>query len=116
MAATVASVRRIAPELSSVSTADTEAFLADAALELDAATWGALYDRAHALLAAHLASIAHPELAAPSGPVVSESVGSVSRSYAAPSSGAAAGRWGTTRHGVELARLLRQIGPGMRVV
>jgi hypothetical protein len=116
VAATVASVRRIAPELASVSTSDVEGFLTDAALELDAAFWGDIYDRAHALVAAHLAAVAHPELAAPVGPIVSEAVGSVSRAYAAPAGAPSAGAWGTTRFGLELTRLRRQLGPAVQVV
>lgn len=114
MAATLADVRRIAPEFAAVSDDDVTAFLADAALELNASTWGTLYDRAHALVTAHLVAQANPSLASASGPVASESVGGVSRSYAvaAPS----AGRWGGSRFGVELYRLMRQTGPALRVV
>lgn len=114
MAATVASVRRLAPELASVLDVDVEAWLADALLELSEDFWGDLYDRAQALVAAHLASVANPDLAGPAGPVASESVGAVSRSYAVAASSSGS-QWATTRHGVELLRLMAQRGPGMRV-
>lgn len=115
MAATVASVRLIAPELAALPAADLESHLARAARQLDSTEWGELYDDAQALLAAHLACVANPQLAAPAGPIASESVGSVSRSYAvaAPS---AAGPYGATRHGVEFKRLMRQLGVGARVL
>lgn len=114
MAATVADVRRIAPEFATVADVDVEAFLEDAALELHASAWGALYDRAQALVAAHLVALANPSLAASVGPVASESVGGVSRSYAVTA--VAAGRWGTTRFGLEYLRLMRLTGPALRVV
>lgn len=114
MAASVATVRRIAPELAAVSSGDLDGFLADAAGELNEGFWGPLYDRAHALAAAHLASVARPDLALAAGPVASESVGSVSRSYAVPQ--ASTSRWSASRHGVEYLRLLRAQGPGARAI
>jgi len=114
MAATVADVRRIAPEFATVADEAVAAFLVDAALELDAAGWGGLYDRAHALVAAHLVAQANPSVAGAVGPVASESVGGVSRSYAVAA--IAAGRWGTSRFGLEFYRLMRLTGPALRVV
>lgn len=108
-AASVADVRRIAPELASVSDIDVEAFLADAALELSECVWGKLYPRAQATLAAHLTTCANPGLAEPAGAIASESVGGVSRSYAVAAP--VASEWATTRHGVELQRLMRLLGP-----
>lgn len=117
MAATVADVRRIAPELADVSGADIEAFLSDAALELNAAVWGKLYDRAHALVAAHLTAQANAStVGTAAGPVASESVGPVSSSYSSMTGSASAGLWGTTRFGVEYQRLLRLLGPAVRVI
>lgn len=113
---TLANVRRIAPELSTVSDGGIEAFVEDARLELNPERWGRLYDRALALLTAHLASLANIELAAAAGPVTSESVGSVSRGYAGMTGASTAGLWGTTRFGVELERLLRLLGPAVRVI
>lgn len=114
MAATVATIRRIASELAPVSPHDLDGFLDDAALELSVDFWGPLFDRVHALVAAHLASVAHPELTVPVGPITGETVGAVSRTYAAPAP-MTAGRWGTSRFGVEYLRLLRTQGPGARV-
>jgi hypothetical protein len=114
MAASVATVRRVAAEFASVSGDDVQGFLDDAALEMSVEFWGPLYDRAQAQFAAHLLGIARPDLALPPGPVSAESVGAVSRSYAvAP---ATKGRWGATRHGVEYSRLMRTRGPAMQVV
>lgn len=114
MAATVADVRRIAPEFATVADEAVAAFLDDAALELSATAWGALYDRAQALVAAHLVALANPSMAGSIGPVASESVGGVSRSYAVTA--VAAGRWGTSRFGLEFYRLMRLTGPALRVV
>jgi hypothetical protein len=115
VAATISTVRRIAAEFASVSDDDVQGFLDDAALELSADFWGDLYARAQALVAAHLLGIAHPELALPPGPISAEAVGAVSRSYAvAPA--AQNSRWGTSRHGVEYLRLLRTMGPAVRVI
>lgn len=113
---TLNDVRRIAPELSPVSDTDIEAFIEDARLEFNRERWGRLYDRAVALLAAHLASLANVEFAAGAGPITSESAGSVSRGYAGMTGAASAGLWGTTRFGVELERLLRLLGPAVRVI
>lgn len=115
MAASAADVRRIAPELAALSDADVQAFLDAAALEVSASFWGPLYVRAVALVAAHLAGVANPALAREVGEgVASESVGSVSRSYAVTTRHG--GRWSGTRHGEEYARLIRTRGPAARVV
>lgn len=116
MPASIASVRRIAPEFAVVSDADVQAFLDDAATELSASAWGTLYDRAHALVAAHQMAVAHPQVARAAGPVASQTVGSVSQSFAVSSPGAMSGEWGATRFGVEYLRLRRMLGTGMRVL
>lgn len=108
MAATVADVLRIAPELASVDEEDLEAFLDDAALELSESAWGTLYNRAHALMAAHLVTCAHPDLAVGSGAIAGETAGPVSRSYAVAAP--VASDLSTTRHGLEYKRLLRKLG------
>lgn len=114
MAGTIAGVRRIAAEFATVSDGDVQAFLDDAALELSVDRWGTLYDRAHALVAAHLLAVARPDLAMPAGPIVSEAVGAVSRSYAVPA--AAPSPWSTSRHGLEYLRLLRRLGLSFMVL
>jgi hypothetical protein len=60
------------------------AAIADAELQVHAPTWGARNDLGVIHLAAHALMLAHPEVV-DSGPVQSESVGGVSRTYAVSS-------------------------------
>lgn len=115
MAATVAQVRAIAPEFATVSDSDVQAFLDDAALQLNASIWGAKRDLAHKYLAAHLLGTARPDLAMAAGPVQSESVGQVSRSYAVQTSAQPGSQFDATRHGREYRRMVLQLGAGLQV-
>lgn len=113
MGVTAADVLRVAPEFASLdaTTVITPA-ISDALLELSAAAWGTLYDRATALLAAHLLSVYHPEFYR--GGVQSETVGPVSRTYAVVAPSLA--NLSTSRFGVELTALRRQLGLGLAVI
>lgn len=115
MATTAADVLRIAPEFASlgVDTVISPA-INDAVLELKAAAWGTLYDRATALLAAHFLSVYHPELYVHQELVQSETVGPVSRTYAVAAPSLA--NLSTSRFGVELKKLRRQLGLGIGVI
>lgn len=113
MAATAKDVRLLAPEFKVEAVGDTEieGWIAAAALEVNAGTWGTLADRGTALMAAHLQAIARPELYQPA--VLSEAVGQVSATYVrAP----AAGDLASTRFGVEYRRLLSTLGLGVDVI
>ena len=104
---TWSNVVAIAPELASVPLATQTAILSAVEAQLAPSQWGARYDLACTYLAAHLgsASIAGGQGAA--GPVTSETVGSVSRSYAAPA--ATTANTGSTSYGREYERLKKQL-------
>src|SRR5688500_9353808 len=97
-------VVNIAPELSTLPLASQTAILADVALQMNADAWGSKLDLGSKWLAAHLATVG-PRRSGVGGPVVSESVGSVSRAYAA-SVAAGASQLGSTSYGLEYERLL----------
>lgn len=107
MAATVNDVLRIAPEFSDVFVGDIEAFLADAATHVNQAAWGAKYDQAVTLYAAHLLAVTYPNKTARQ--VASESIQGVSRSLDTPSSLAGEGY---DRFHSEFVRMMRLLGCG----
>ncbi len=81
-----------------------------AQLSMDA--WGAMRDYAALLLSAHLAKfVSGPGGTSGQGPVTGETVGSVSRQYAAPQWLAALGSLGATGYGQEYVRLLKNVTP-----
>jgi hypothetical protein len=92
------------------------AAIADAEAQVSVATWGVLYDLGCTHLAAHLIMLSHPEAIEPI--VQSESVGSISRSYAVASPPAGDAALGRTPAGVEFRRLRRGVDPlsGVMVV
>lgn len=111
MAITWASdVVAIAPELASVVTATQNKILAFVDLQFNTTLWGDKLDMGKTYLAAHLGTLSRR--AGAGGPVVSESVGQVSRSYAASIASGAA-MLESTSYGLEYKRLLRQL-PGAR--
>lgn len=83
--------------------------LADVAAQLSETNLGIKYDLACKYLAAHMATlflIEDSEM--PSGLITSESVGRVSRSYAAPQGLSASDPWlSSTKHGLAYARIVR---------
>ena len=105
---TWADVVLIAPELADVPVGVQTALLADVAEQLESSQWGndARYDMASKYLVAHLATLYLQGSGGAAGPVTSESVGSVSRSYASPSF--AVDRYASTAFGREFARLRSQ--------
>lgn len=102
-------VTTVAPELSAVPTDTRTAILADVALQISVTAWGGSdrADMASKYLAAHLGTLALGG-ANGGGPVVSEVVGQVSRSYASPM-GNTPGSEGSTRYGLEFMRLRRAL-------
>jgi hypothetical protein len=109
-------VLAIAPELSTVSLATYTAILADVAVQLNADSWGVRYDLASKYLAAHLATISTWGSQGPSGTVIGESVGGVSRQYANNSPMGTDPLWDRTPYGREYRRLLRQLPSRMGFV
>lgn len=109
-------VTALAPELSTVPEARQNFILARVNTELAANVWGDRLDIGRVYLAAHLATRSNAGAGggvAPAGPVTSESVGSVSRSYAAPA-GSSASDYKSTVYGEEYANLVKQL-PGARI-
>jgi hypothetical protein len=90
-----------------------EAAIADAQLQVSASAWGDLYELGVTYLAAHLLLGSHPEVEGP-GPVQSESVGSVSRSYAV--AGSVFHNIMRTSAGREFLRLRSLLGLGSALV
>jgi hypothetical protein len=113
-----ADVAVIAPEFASpaISASDFAAVLGDVLLEISPTIWGSqqMADRATKYLVAHSLAMAHPELSVP-GPVQSERVGEVSRTFAVgapldPDS------YDMTRYGKEFKRLRRMMGFSVQVL
>lgn len=100
MAITWSNVTDIAPELSTVALATQTAILAQANTELSVAVWGTRIEIGRAWFAAHLATISGRR--GTGGQVTSETVGSVSRSFAAGGSGG----YSSSGYGQEFERLL----------
>jgi hypothetical protein len=86
-----------ATELSSVASATQSAILTQVAFQLDEDTWGDLYEAGCAWLAAHIATVSRRK--GTGGAVQSESVGSVSRTYAVSTASY------STSYGAEYERL-----------
>lgn len=94
----------IAPELTSLPVGSQNAILAQVALQMNADVWGGKLDMGSAWLAAHVATVGKRNGAG--GAVQSETVGSVSRSYAIMPTLAALS---STAYGLEYERLLMQL-------
>ena len=105
--ASAADLRRVAPEFAGLAEDVVEAFLADAAREVNPGIWGGLTNRAIVLLACHDMAANRPELYRGNA-VTSEKAGEVSASYATPPT--VSGDWATSRYGLTLRRLLLELG------
>ncbi len=93
-----------AAELASVPTAAQDAILASLPLRMDVDAWGSKANLGAAYLAAHLATVGRR--GGTGGAVTGESVGSVSRQYAAPLAGNALA---ASAYGLEYEALLLSI-------
>jgi hypothetical protein len=111
VAITWADVTAIAPELSTVANGSQTAILADVALLLNASALGSKFDMASKYLAAHLGTVASRP-GGEGGPVVSDTVGPLSRSFAPP--GFTDPYYASTPYGVEFQRIIRTI-PALRL-
>lgn len=101
-----ADVVPIAPNLATAPAATQTLVLAIVDRQIDVGVWGAFADDGRRYLAAHLGTLAITGGAGAAGPVTSESLGAMSRSYASLT-GNIDPTLATTRFGVEYFRLLR---------
>jgi hypothetical protein len=102
-------VTAIAAELSTVPTGTQNYFIAHVDKQIDDIEWGDMADDGRRWLAAHLGAV-YNQSAGAAGPVVSESLGPMSVSYAASDSGSIDDELGTTKYGryyLHMMRLLR---------
>lgn len=114
MAVTRAAIVARVPALAAVDDPVAwEAAIADAQLQVSQASWGDRYELGVIYLAGHLLLATRPEIEGP-GPIASESVGSISRSYAV--SGSVFHNLMRTSAGREFVRLRRQLGLGSALV
>ena len=119
MAATKADVVAIAPELSAVTDDRLAVFLAHSELLTSFSAFGTRATLAQALLVAHLLTLFPADGSGGGvgrGAVTSETVGSVSRSYAAPAGGASSLDLEATRYGRMYLALRRQWAMRLAVV
>lgn len=100
-----------APALSDVETETQDALIEDAYAQLSETNWGDNLDLAAIWLCAHLGSISllSSTAASATGPVLSETVGSVSRTYSAGSSSSSSTELDSTAYGREFLRLQRSL-------
>lgn len=116
-----ADVTAMAPELATVDVGAQVTILAHVNAALSVSTFGGeaapKLRLARILLAAHYGTGVASGGAAPAGPVVSESDGGLSRTYAQPGGGDSAGSaWASTSYGRELAALIRSSAARLPVV
>jgi len=106
VAITWADVQAIAPELTNtaVPTATQAVLLAMVDRQIDDTAWDDLADDGRRYLAAHMGAL-YANGSNAGGSVIAESVGPLSRSYAAP--GVAMGSLGTTKYGMWYLQLIR---------
>jgi Protein of unknown function (DUF4054) len=105
MAITKTDVLNVAPELTAISDPQWAALIGYAYAQMDPDIWATWLDMGAAYLVAHLATLTRRH---GTGPVQSESVGQVSRSYQAfPLT---AGALESTAYGNEYLRLLNMLG------
>lgn len=105
MAATAQLVKDLAPELIPQGDTRINQFIGFAYLQVDEDRWGSIADLGVAYLAAHLLTVSARGGSGAAGPVTSESVGSVSRSFGSSSSQAGSGSLDSTSYGREHLRL-----------
>lgn len=103
MSVTWDDVVALAPALSDVSADGQTQILATVALQVGPNQWGTLQDAGQLALARHLGTLTLRGSGASSGALVSETVGPLSRTFAAPV--LTAGAFGSTPWGAEYARL-----------
>lgn len=110
MAVTAATIRALFPEFAAETDARVDLFIGFAGNSINADVWGTLTDQATSYLTAHMLARANAG-GAGGGPVTTEKVGELSRSYGQLGGqyAEALGELALTSYGVEYARLRRQI-------
>lgn len=110
MSVSASSIKALFPEFGAETDGRIELFITFAENSISAAVWGTLTDQAVSYLAAHMLARANAGGAA-GGPVVSEKVGDLARSYGQVGGKTSdyLGELGLTSYGIEYARLRRQI-------
>lgn len=129
MTVTPTTLRALYPEFANATTypdASINAWIAQAALQLDPGRWGTLLDFGTTLYVCHRIALAarNAKIATfggmpgqASGPVQSKSVDKVSESFdTASAAEEGAGFWNLTTYGQEYIRIARQVGAGPLVV
>lgn len=99
-----ADVAAIAPDLSTTPTATQTLILAIVDRQIDDDQWGIYADDGRRYLAAHLGTLARSGIGNTAGPVTSETLGAMSRSYGTVQG--VTGPLSATRYGVEYERLM----------
>lgn len=99
-------------EFASVSDATILAYITEAEARLDSGTWGAKYDLGVKYLAAHELAVDISGGMGAAGPVISESAGPLSRSYAASAlfSASNASNLNATSYGRKFQQLRNELG------
>jgi hypothetical protein len=109
MAVTAANVTARAKEFASLTADEINLAIDDAELQINRTVWGDKADLATIYLAAHILSIQNPSLVTAVGPIQSEKVGQVSRTYAVSVSTNQGTQYGSSRWGREYLRLRAQL-------
>lgn len=97
------------PEFASESDDRVQMFLDDATIFVNERVWGTRCDLGVAYLAAHLLAINNRGSGGASGPVTSEKVGDLQRSYAAPTASNLDPTYASTTYGMEYVRIRKTI-------
>lgn len=105
MAITWTNVSNIAPELATVPIGMQTEILADTLLMMSPTVWGSKFDMGRKYLAAHLATLDRRRGAG--GMLAGQTVGAVSRTFAAPSS---SNFYSTTSYGQTYQEILKTLG------
>lgn len=118
MAVTWAQVLLVAPELSSITDTSAQALFLDiASRQVDPDVCGEFTDDMHRYMTAHLATLgAGGSAGGAAGPVTSETLGPMSRSYGTLSGASTEDSLGLTRYGLEYKRLANLLAPSIGVV
>lgn len=103
-----ADIKDLFPEFASVSDARIQLFIDQASLSVNASVWGNKADFGIQYLTAHLITVANRGGSGAAGPITSEKVGDLQRSYANNVS-ASAHELGSTGYGMEFLRLRRSL-------
>lgn len=114
MSVTPADIKELFPEFAATADARIQLFIDQSTLSVNTAVWGNKADFAIQYLTAHLLTVVNRGGGGAAGPITSEKVGDLQRSYA--SGGAVAHELGSTGYGMEFLRLRRSLHITPRVL